>query len=52
MHERDTHALLAPEVLAGDNGQSASERGFRFLKGPTCLASSLYLKSRSASWCC
>lgn len=42
--ELDTQALPAPEVLAGYKGQSAPERGFRFLKDPTFLASSLYLK--------
>jgi transposase len=34
----------APEVLAGYKGQARAERGFRFLKAPQFLASSLYLK--------
>ena len=33
-----------PEVLKGYKGQSRPERGFRFLKDPRFLASSLYLK--------
>jgi transposase len=40
----DAQALPAQEILAGYKGQSASERGFRFLKDPRFLASSLYLK--------
>lgn len=37
--------LLAPqELLAGYKGQAQAARGFRFLKAPQCLASSLYLK--------
>jgi transposase len=43
-NELDTHALPAHEVLAGYKSQSAAERGFRFLKDPMFLASSLYLK--------
>jgi len=42
--ELDANVLSAPEVLAGYKGQSAAERGFRFLKDPRFLASSLYLK--------
>lgn len=38
-------ALLPPqELLDGYKGQSHAERGFRFLKDPQFLASSLYLK--------
>ena len=38
-------ALLSPqELLAGYKGQARAERGFRFLKDPQFLASSLYLK--------
>jgi transposase len=40
----DPTILPASEVLAGYKGQSAPERGFRFLKDPRFLASSLYLK--------
>jgi transposase len=36
--------LPAQEVLRGYKGQSRPERGFRFLKDPRFLASSLYLK--------
>jgi transposase len=39
----DTH-LPPQEVLAGYKGQVHAERGFRFLKDPQFLASSLYLK--------
>jgi transposase len=39
----DTH-LPAHEVLASYKGQGHAERGFRFLKDPQFLASSLYLK--------
>jgi transposase len=42
--ERDATALPALEVLKGYKGQSRPERGFRFLKDPRFLASSLYLK--------
>jgi transposase len=39
------HAQLSPqELLAGYKGQVHVERGFRFLKDPCFLASSLYLK--------
>ena len=31
-------------MLAGYKGQARAERGFRFLKDPQFLASSLYLK--------
>jgi transposase len=38
-------ALLSPlELFEGYQGQSHAERGFRFLKNPEFLASSLYLK--------
>jgi transposase len=43
-NECDPTALPAPEVLTGYKGQSTPERGFRFLKDPQFLASSLYLK--------
>jgi transposase len=39
------HTQLPPqEILAGYKGQVHVERGFRFLKDPQFLASSLYLK--------
>ena len=43
-NESDAMALPAAEVLSGYKGQSTPERGFRFLKDPRFLASSLYLK--------
>src|SRR5204863_5431502 len=43
-NELDEAQLPAPEVLAGYKGQARAERGFRFLKEPQFLASSLYLK--------
>src|SRR6516162_6396934 len=43
-NELDEAQLPAPEVLAGYKGQVYAERGFRFLKAPQFLASSLYLK--------
>jgi transposase len=43
-NESDTTALPASEVLARYKSQSLAERGFRFLKDPQFLASSLYLK--------
>jgi transposase len=43
-NELDAQALGASEVLATYKGQSYPERGFRFLKSPEFLASSLYLK--------
>jgi transposase len=43
-NELDETQLPAPEVLAGYKGQAYAERGFRFLKDPQFLASSLYLK--------
>jgi transposase len=43
-NECDTTVLPAAEVLARYNSQSLPERGFRFLKDPRFLASSLYLK--------
>jgi hypothetical protein len=49
-NELDNSALGAQEVLAAYKTQGAPERGFRFLKKPQFLASSLYLKSPSASW--
>jgi transposase len=43
-NELDETTLPPQEVLAGDKGQVHAERGFRFLKDPGFLASSLYLK--------
>jgi transposase len=43
-NELDAIQLPPPELLAGDKGQVHAERGFRFLKDPQFLASSLYLK--------
>jgi transposase len=43
-NELDEAQRPAPEVLAGYKGQAYAERGFRFLKDPQFLASSLYLK--------
>jgi transposase len=43
-NELEEAQLPAPEVLAGYKGQARAERGFRFLKDPQFLASSLYLK--------
>jgi transposase len=43
-NEFDEQALSAQEVLVAYKGQSYAERGFRFLKDPRFLASSLYLK--------
>ena len=43
-NELDAQALSAQEVLSAYKAQSVSERGFRFLKSPEFLASSLYLK--------
>ena len=43
-NELDEAQLPAPAVLAGYKGQAYAERGFRFLKDPQFLASSLYLK--------
>ena len=39
-----THRLPPQALLAGYKGQQHVERGFRFLKDPRFLASSLYLK--------
>ena len=44
-NELDENALPDAEVLAGYQGQALVERGFRFLKDPLFLASSLFLKS-------
>ena len=44
-NELDEGALSDAEVLAGYQGQGFVERGFRFLKDPMFLASSLFLKS-------
>jgi len=41
----DEGQLSAQAVLAGYTGQAHVERGFRFLKAPQFLASSLYLKN-------
>ena len=43
-NELDDTRLPPREVLAGYKGQGHAERGFRFLKDPCFLASSLYLK--------
>jgi len=43
-NELDTAQLPPQELLAGYKGQVHVERGFRFLKDPQFLASSLYLK--------
>lgn len=43
-NEWDEGQLAAQAVLDGYKGQARAERGFRFLKDPQFLASSLYLK--------
>jgi transposase len=43
-NELDATPLTPQERLDGDKGQGHAERGFRFLKDPHFLASSLYLK--------
>ncbi len=43
-NELDAQQLPAPDVLTGYKGQSHVENGFRFLKNPEFLASSLFLK--------
>ena len=43
-NELDAQQLPPQELLDGYKGQSQAERGFRFLKDPQFLASSLYLK--------
>jgi len=43
-NELDDHVLSPQAVLDGYKGQKHAERGFRFLKDPQFLASSLYLK--------
>jgi transposase len=43
-NELDSTQLPPQELLDGYKGQSHAERGFRFLKDPAFLASSLYLK--------
>jgi transposase len=43
-NELDEEPLSAQAVLDGYKGQARAERGFRFLKDPHFLASSLYLK--------
>jgi transposase len=43
-NELDDQQLPPQELLDGYKGQSQAERGFRFLKDPQFLASSLYLK--------
>jgi transposase len=43
-NELDEGQLSAQAVLDGYKGQGRAERGFRFLKDPQFLASSLYLK--------
>lgn len=44
-NQLDTAALSGPELLQAYKAQHRVERGFRFLKDPLFLASSLYLKS-------
>jgi transposase len=44
-NQLDTHALSDAELLQAYKAQHRVERGFRFLKDPLFLASSLYLKS-------
>jgi transposase len=43
-NELDDTLLPPQELLAGYKGQAQAERGFRFLKDPQFLASTLYLK--------
>ncbi len=43
-NELDDTLLPPQELFAGYKGQARAERGFRFLKDPQFLASSLYLK--------
>jgi transposase len=43
-HELDDTRLPPQDLLEGYKGQGHAERGFRFLKDPCFLASSLYLK--------
>jgi transposase len=43
-HELDDTQLPPQDLLVGYKGQGHAERGFRFLKDPAFLASSLYLK--------
>jgi transposase len=43
-NELDATQLPPQELLQGYKGQGQAERGFRFLKAPQFLASSLYLK--------
>jgi transposase len=43
-NELDAQQLPPQDLLDGYKGQSQAERGFRFLKDPQFLASSLYLK--------
>jgi transposase len=43
-NELDNTQLPPRELLAGYRGQVHAERGFRFMKDPSFLASSLYLK--------
>lgn len=44
-HQVDSQALPADELLRAYQDQQTVERGFRFLKDPLFLASTLYLKS-------
>lgn len=44
-NEDDKEALSATQVLLAYKGQTQIERGFRFLKDPLFLASSLFLRS-------
>jgi transposase len=51
-HELDDTRLPPQDLLEGYKGQGHAERGFRFLKDPCFLASSLYLKKpeRIMAW--
>ena len=44
-HELDACRLPPQDLLAGDKGQQAVERGCRCLKDPSCWASSRSLKT-------
>lgn len=46
-NELDEERLSPAEVLTAYKGQQSVERGFRFLKDPLLLASSLYLKNET-----
>jgi transposase len=48
-NDLDATQLPPQALLAGDKGQGHAARGFRFLKDPRFLASSLYLKTPERS---